>query len=86
MQKPHPEVLRRTIAAAGAGGFPVMVGDSITDVSMARAAKIPVIAVTYGYTEISPHALGADRVIEALSDLPGAVFDLAGRIAEPEVS
>jgi phosphoglycolate phosphatase len=86
MQKPHPEVLLRTIAAAGVAGSPVMVGDSITDVSMARAAKTPVIAVTYGYTEIAPHALGADRVIEALSDLPQAVFEVVGRIVEPEVS
>jgi phosphoglycolate phosphatase len=86
MQKPHPQVLHRTIAAAGVAGLPVMVGDSITDVSMARAAKTPVVAVAYGYTEIPPQALGADRVIEALSELPEAVFDLVGRIAQPEVS
>jgi phosphoglycolate phosphatase len=86
MQKPHPEVLRRTIAAAGVAGLPVMVGDSITDVSLARAARTPVIAVAYGYTEIVPHALGADLLIEALPDLPEAVFALAGRTAEPEVS
>src|SRR6516164_3875385 len=49
MQKPDPQVLRRTIAAAGVARFPVMVGDSITDVSMARAAKTPVVAVSYGY-------------------------------------
>jgi len=86
MQKPNPQVLHRTIASAGVAGLPVMVGDSITDVSMARAAKTPVVAVSYGYTEIPPHALGADRVIEALSELPEAVFDLVGRIAQPEVS
>ena len=86
MQKPHPEVLRRTIACAGVAGLPVMVGDSITDVSMARAAKTPVIAVAYGYTEIAPQELGADRVIENLAELPEAIFDLVGRIAQPEVS
>jgi phosphoglycolate phosphatase len=86
MQKPHPQVLRRTVASAGVKGSPVMVGDSITDVSLARAARIPIIAVAYGYTEIPPHDLGADRVIEALSDLPQAVFDLVGRIAQPEAS
>jgi phosphoglycolate phosphatase len=78
--------LRRTIACAGVAGLPVMVGDSITDVSMARAAKTPVIAVAYGYTEIAPQELGADRVIEALAELPEAIFDLVGRIAQPEVS
>jgi phosphoglycolate phosphatase len=86
MQKPDPQVLRRTIATAGVAGFPVMVGDSITDVSMARTAKIPVVAVAYGYTEIPPQALGADRVIEALSELPEAVFALVRGIAQPEVS
>jgi phosphoglycolate phosphatase len=86
MQKPHPQVLRSTVACANLKGFPVMVGDSITDVSMAHAAKTPVIAVAYGYTEIPPHELGADRVIEALADLPQAVFDLVGGVAQPEVS
>jgi phosphoglycolate phosphatase len=86
LQKPHPEVLRRTIASAGAGGPSVMVGDSMTDVNMARAAKTPVIAVAYGYTEIAPHDLGADRVIETLSDLPDAVFDLIRGVAQPKVS
>lgn len=86
MQKPHPEVLRRTIATAGVNGPAVMVGDSITDVSMARAAKTPVIAVAYGYTETAPQALGADRVIETLSDLPKAVCDLVDRRAKSEVS
>ena len=86
MQKPHPEVLRRTVVSAGVNGLPIMIGDSITDVSMARAAKTPVIAVSYGYTEIAPHELGADRVIEALPDLPEAVFDLVRGIAQPEVS
>jgi phosphoglycolate phosphatase len=85
MQKPHPEVLRRTISSAGISGPAVMVGDSITDVRLARAAKTPVIAVAYGYTEIAPPELGADRVIESLSDLPEAVFDLLGRVAQREV-
>jgi phosphoglycolate phosphatase len=86
MQKPHPEVLRRTIASAGISRPAVMVGDSITDVRLARAAKTPVIAVAYGYTEITPHELGADRVIESLSDLPEAVFDLLGQVAQREAS
>jgi phosphoglycolate phosphatase len=43
---------------------------------MAKAAGVPVIAVAYGYTETPVAGLGPDRVIGALSDLPGAVFDL----------
>ncbi len=79
LQKPDPELLRRTIArAAGAAGCAVMIGDSITDIALARAAGIPVVAVDYGYTETPVGELGPDRVISTLSDLPRAVFDLLG--------
>ncbi len=38
MQKPDPEVLRRTIAAGGEPDRAIMVGDSGTDIRTARAA------------------------------------------------
>ena len=77
MQKPDPELLRRTIARAGGdAASAVMVGDSITDVAVAHAAGIPVVAVDYGYSQTPVAELGADRVVSALSALPGAVFDL----------
>ena len=44
--KPDPKILRETITRAG--GDPiraVMIGDSITDITTARNASIPVIAV-----------------------------------------
>lgn len=74
IQKPDPEVLRRTIAAAG--GNPqraVMVGDSATDIRTARAAGIPVIAVDFGYTETPVAELGPDRVISHFEQLPSSV-------------
>jgi phosphoglycolate phosphatase len=77
LRKPNPDFLRQTIARAG--GVPahaVMVGDSSTDIATARAAGIPVVAVDYGYTETPVSELGPDRVISALTELPGAVFDL----------
>jgi phosphoglycolate phosphatase len=77
LQKPDPELLRRTIARAGGDPrFAVMVGDSVSDIAAARAAGIPVVAVDYGYTETPVEELGPDRVISALSDLPRAVLDL----------
>ena len=77
LQKPNPEMLRRTIARAGGdAGSTVMVGDSLTDITTARAAGVPVVAVDYGYTERPVAEMGADRVIGALSALPDAVFDL----------
>jgi phosphoglycolate phosphatase len=80
VQKPNPELLRRTIARAGGRiDAAVMVGDSISDIATARAAGTPVVAVNYGYTETPVGELGPDRVISALHDLPSAVFELLDR-------
>ena len=77
IQKPDPEILRRTIRAAG--GDPrraVMVGDSGTDIATARAAGLPVVAVDFGYTETPIRELGADRLIGHFNDLAVAVMEL----------
>ncbi len=74
MQKPNPEVLRRTIAKAG--GEPdraIMVGDSGTDVRTARAALLPVIAVTFGYSEVPIESLQPDRLISSYGELEAAI-------------
>jgi phosphoglycolate phosphatase len=74
MQKPDPEVLRRTIRQAG--GEPeaaIMIGDSGTDVRTARAAQVPVIAVDFGYTEVPIATLRPDRIISSYGELPGAI-------------
>src|SRR6266702_4377131 len=77
LQKPHPDLLRRTIARAGGEpGHAVMVGDSISDIATARAAGVPVVAVDHGYTETPVSELGPDRVISTFAELPSAVFDL----------
>jgi phosphoglycolate phosphatase len=81
LQKPDPLFLRRTIECSGGGGdAAVMVGDSISDIAMARAAGVPVIGVSYGYTETPIAELGPDRVIDSISDLPTAVFALLGTL------
>ena len=79
VQKPDPEILRRTIGRAG--GHPdaaVMVGDSATDIATARAAGVPVIAVDFGYSEPPVAEFGPDRLVSRFTDLPAAVFDLIG--------
>jgi phosphoglycolate phosphatase len=78
--KPDPELLRQTIARAGgdlAGA--VMVGDSAADVTIARAAGVPVIAVDFGYSDVPAPLLKADRVIGHFDELPGAVASLMAR-------
>ncbi len=75
--KPNPEVLRKTIAAAGGDiSRSIMVGDSITDIATARAAGIPVIAVDFGYTDTPVTELGPDIVISSFDELPAAVRTL----------
>ena len=77
VQKPDPEILRRTIAAAGGTlRNAIMIGDSLTDIRTARAAGIPVIAVDFGYTDRPVSELGPDRIISHFAELPSAVAEL----------
>jgi phosphoglycolate phosphatase len=78
VQKPDPAILIRTIAAAGGSADrAVMVGDSGTDIATARAARIPVVAVDFGYTDRPVAELGPDRIIGHFDELPAAVHALA---------
>ncbi len=75
--KPDPEILWQTVRRAG--GEPsraIMIGDSKTDIHTARAARIPVIAVDFGYTDVPIESLHPDRVISAFSELPSAISQL----------
>lgn len=77
VSKPNPAILRNTIERAGGNpGRAVMVGDSFTDIATARAAAVPIVAVGFGYSETPIAQLNPDRLVEAVSDLPAAVFDL----------
>lgn len=74
VQKPDPEILRRTIAAAGGDvERAVMIGDSLTDIRTARATGIPVIAVDFGYSDRPVSELGPDRVISHFEQLPASI-------------
>jgi phosphoglycolate phosphatase len=48
----------------------VMVGDSETDMAAGRNARLPVIAVAYGYRHCAAEDLDADILIESFSSLP----------------
>ena len=48
----------------------VLIGDSPTDVATARNARIPIVAVDYGYTDVPAPQLGADAVISDMRELP----------------
>jgi phosphoglycolate phosphatase len=75
--KPDPIILRQTVAkAGGAMTSTIMVGDAGTDVGVARRAGVPVIGVSFGYTEIPIADLKPDRLIDRMSELPETVDSL----------
>jgi phosphoglycolate phosphatase len=76
--KPDPRHLTATVEKAG--GDPsraVMVGDSRTDIDTARAAGLPVIAVTFGYTDAPVSTMNPDRLIDHFDELYAAVQAVA---------
>lgn len=80
-RKPHPAMLLAAIERLGAEpSRAVMVGDSAADVGAARGAGIPVVAVSFGYTTTPAAELGADDVIDHLSELPAALARIAAGI------
>ena len=82
--KPDPGHLTGTIAQAG--GDPrhaIMVGDSDTDVSTARAAGIPVIGVTFGYTDVPMRDLRPDALIDHYAEFGAALDDVSRRAGWP---
>jgi len=75
--KPDPAHLLDTIRLAG--GDPARtayVGDSRIDFETARAAKIPMVGVTYGYTDVPMADLGPERLCEPGEDVAAAVLSL----------
>lgn len=71
-RKPHGDHVLATMMAMGCDRA-VMVGDSSTDVTAARNAGIPVIAVDFGYAEGGAQTLNADAVITAFDQLDAQV-------------
>lgn len=78
IRKPDPRHLLATIERLGATpGEAVMVGDNENDVAVARAAGVPVIAVTFGYARGAPEDLGADLLIDHFDELAEALGRLS---------
>ncbi len=56
----------------------IMIGDSIADLNSARAARIPIILMSHGYSDPPVSELGADLVLDHFSDLCSSITDLLG--------
>ena len=78
VRKPDPAPLREAIARAG-GGRTVFVGDSITDADTARAIAVPLVAVSFGYSDRPVGQLSAERVIDHYRELVPALRGLRGK-------
>ncbi len=75
VRKPDPEVLRHACRMLGTEtGRALMVGDSINDAQAARAAGIPVLLVTYGYSEGQPvDTIECDGLLSNASEALGRI-------------
>jgi phosphoglycolate phosphatase len=76
VRKPDPAPLLEAVRRAG-GGRAVLVGDSITDADTARAARVPIVAVSFGFSDRPVEQLGADAVIDDFGELVDALERLA---------
>jgi phosphoglycolate phosphatase len=70
ISKPDGRALLMAIEKAGGrADRTIMVGDSKTDIETARNAKIPVVAVDFGYTDLPVESYEPDRVISHFDEL-----------------
>ena len=77
--KPDPRHLEAAVAAAGGSmSRAIMVGDAATDAGAARAARVPLILVSFGYTETPAQDLAPDALIDHFDELPAACARLLG--------
>ena len=77
-RKPDPLPLTTCLDELGiAASRAVMVGDSGADVGAARAAGVPVLIVSDGYSGTPAAELGADLVLEDIRDIPERLVGFA---------
>jgi len=76
VRKPDPAPLFAAIERSGGEGPAAFVGDSITDTDTARAAGLPCVALSFGFSDRPPEELGADRLIDHWNELIPALAGL----------
>ncbi len=73
VSKPHPGHLTGTVGRLGGQiERALMVGDSAVDIETAKAAGVPVVAVTFGYTIAPVETYQPDRTIDHYDDFLAA--------------
>ena len=80
--KPDPRLLFLAIERAGGSpGRALSVGDSMMDQKTARAAGVPIVGLTYGYTAEPLKAADFDVLTDRFEDVPPIADRLIGRVA-----
>lgn len=80
--KPDPQMIETAMRKAGAtAAQTVMIGDTVHDMHMAKAAGVKAIGVAWGYHDtIELNAAGADVVIGRFDELDGAIDQVLGAV------
>lgn len=78
--KPNPDLALQAVAEAGVEpADAVMIGDTVFDMEMARAAHLRALGVAWGYHDTTElRAAGADAIAEDFADVPPLVAALVG--------
>lgn len=66
VRKPDPLMLREAVRGSAR---PVFIGDSMIDAETARAAAVPFVAVSFGYSDVPASRFGAAAVIDHFDQL-----------------
>lgn len=73
-RKPDPKHLYETIKLTKSNKVNcVFIGDSINDAICAKESNSKLILMTYGYSDIDVHTMGADLTLNSLKNLPKLV-------------
>lgn len=78
--KPHPAIVLEAMALMGAEpANTLVIGDTVFDIEMAKAAGVAAVGVSWGHHDGADllHA-GADRLIDSFEELPGLALALTG--------
>jgi phosphoglycolate phosphatase len=79
VRKPDPRHLTETIrSAGGAPARSIMVGDSEIDIATAKAAGVPVVGVSFGYSLVPLAEFHPERIIDDYGALFEAATELLG--------
>lgn len=82
-RKPDPAMLHHALGAMGASAaYAVMVGDSHVDAGAAKAAGMPVVLASFGYSPDPVAAFGPDAIIDSFGELPAVLRRLGADVKE----